>query len=338
MRPVRRDSSGETGPTRGQARGRRWRRTSQGWYVPSHVLDVQPEQRIIEQSVRLPSGGAVTGWAACRLWQANFFDGLLTDGRTRMPVPLVTGPDNHIRSDQDITVSRDRLAAAEVVVRFGIPCVRELRALFDAMRFAPDVREAVVAMDMMAAALLVSIRQMRGYVATHAGWRGVPQVSQALELASERSKSPNEVRMRLIWELDAGLPRPLVNQPVWDRRGNLLGIADVLDPVAGVVGEYDGAEHRSAFRHSRDVDREDRFRRHELEYFKVTGPDMPHVTRVVSRMHSARSRATWLAPAERPWTLEPPAGREPEQSLDEYLAHQAWVAELNNAWERQLHG
>ena len=79
------------------------------------------------------------------------------------------------------------------MVRFGIPCVRELRALFDAMRFASDRREAVAAMDMMAAALLVSIARMRGYVATHPGWRGVPQVSAALELASERSKSPNEV-------------------------------------------------------------------------------------------------------------------------------------------------
>jgi hypothetical protein len=338
VRPVRLDPSGVTGPTRGQARGEKWRRTGHGWYVPAHVLDVRPEQRVLEQSVRLPPGGAITGWAACRLWQANFFDGLFTDGRTRMPVPLVIGPDNHIRSDRHITVSRERLVAEEVVVRFGIPCVRELRALFDAMRFAPDRREAVVAMDMMAAALLVSIRQMRGYAATHARWRGVPQVWGALELASERSKSPNEVRMRMVWELDAGLPRPLVNQPVWDHRGNLLGIADLFDAVAGVVGEYDGADHRSAIRHSKDVDREDRFRRHGLEYFKVTGPDMGQVPRVVSRMHSARSRARWLSPAERPWTIEPPAGWEPEQSLDEFLEHQAWVAGLNSRWEQQSRG
>ena len=42
-------------------------------------------------------------------------------------------------------------------------------ALFDAMRTAPSLTEAVVAMDMAAAAELVSVARMRRYVATRAG-------------------------------------------------------------------------------------------------------------------------------------------------------------------------
>jgi hypothetical protein len=54
--------------------------------VPVGVSDDLPEQRILEQSMRLPDGGAVTGWAACRLLGASFFDGLEQDGGTRSPV------------------------------------------------------------------------------------------------------------------------------------------------------------------------------------------------------------------------------------------------------------
>ena len=116
---------------------------------------------------------------------------------------------------------------------------------------------------------------MRAYLATRAGCRGVRRVSAALDLAGELSRSPNETRMRLVWVLDAGLPAPRVNQPVFDRGGRLLGIVDLLDVEAGLVGEYDGADHRGAARHAGDVGREDELRRAGLEVFRVTGPDLP---------------------------------------------------------------
>lgn len=327
VRPVRIDPTGYDGPTRGQARGDKWRRTSHGFYVPDWVDDSRPEQRIMEQSVRLPFSGAVTGWAGCRLHGANFFDGLLTDGQTKIPVPLAIGLGN-IRRDDSISVSRDRLDPDEVRILHGIPCTVPARSLFDAMRWATGLREAAVNMDMMAAARVISIRRMTDYSQEHAGWQGVEQVGEALTLASERSRSPNETRVRLIWVLDAGLPPPLVNRPVFNLAGQLLGIADLLDVDAGVVGEFDGADHRSAHRHSSDVGREDGFRRHGLEVFRVTGPDIPHVSRVVDRMHGARSRAKWLPPAERRWTIEPPPWWRREPSLDELLDHNEVLASI----------
>lgn len=306
-RPVRLDPSGVAGPTLGQSRGPRWRKTSHGYFVPSGVDGEVVEQRILEQSVRLPAHGAVTAWASCRLHGAAFFDGLKLDGMTHRPVPLAIGPDSLLRPDPVVRISRDRLGVHEVTVRQGVSCTTILRALFDEMRWATDVREAVVAMDMVAAAELSSIKKMRVYVDHHPGWRGVEQVRAALDMADENSMSPNETRMRLIWLLDAGLPRPLVNQPVFDRCGNLLGIADLFDPLAGMVGEYDGAAHRGAKRHRRDVMREHRFRQAGLEYFKVVGLDLSDIPVTVERMITTRARAKFEVPSERKWTLLPPS-------------------------------
>lgn len=327
VRPVRIDPTGTHGPTRGQARSKRWRATSHGYYVSAGVDGSVPEQRIMEQSVRLPAGGVVTGWAGCRLHGASFFDGLQRDGRTPMPVPLATSGRN-IRADQQVMVLRDRLEPAEVTARWGVPCAIAVRALFDAMRTADDVREAVVAMEMMAAAERVSIRRMTSYLRDHTRAGGSPQVTEALDLASEDSRSPNETRMRLVWVLDAGLPAPGVNRPIFDLDGRLLGIADLLDEEAGLVGEFDGADHRGAARHSKDVDREDLFRRHGLEVFRITGPDLQHPGRVVGRMKGARDRARWLPPERRSWTTVPPQWWDPAPSLDEILDRRDVMREI----------
>lgn len=329
-RPVRIDPTGLEGPTEGQAAGPRWRRSSPGHYVPAGVDRSLPEQRILEESMRLPAQGAVTGWAACRLASAAFFDGLMPDGRTERPVALVLGPSQHRRETPGVRYLQDRLSSDERVIRYGVPCTNVKRALFDEMRLAENVREATVAMDMLAAAELGSISQMLGYVEEHPGCRGVPQVRNALRLADEDSRSPNETRMRLVWLLDADLPPPLVNRPVFTLGGRLLGYADLFDEEAGVFGEYDGADHRGAARHARDVGREDRCRRAGLEYFKVTGVDIRDHALVADRMRATRSRAKFLRPAERSWTLTPPPGwfeQSPEDAmtLDQRLAYRAAV-------------
>ena len=333
VRPVRRQPHDLSGPTRAEARGKAWRQTSWGYYVPAEVDESVPEQRILEQSVRAPAGGAVTGWAGCRCWGARFFDGLRPDGVTLMPVPIVTGGQG-LRGDERIVVLRDRIGPEEIVVRHGIPCARELRALFDAMR-CHDLREAVVDMDMMAAAERVSISRMCRYAAGHPGWTGLPVVMAALPLASEHSRSPNETRTRLVWVLDAGLPPPLVNRPIFDRAGRLLGIADLLDVEAGLVGEFDGADHRGARGQTKDAGREDLFRRHGLEVFHVTGLDLAHTDRVVDRMLSARARALWQREAERRWTIQAPPSWEEPPSLDEILQHREVMRDFHLQVERE---
>lgn len=325
VRPVRVDPTGRQGPTKRQASGPGWIRTSHGFHVPAGTDRDRPEQRILEQSVRLPPGGAVTGWAACRLWQATFFDGLAADRRTRLPVPLALGTGGNVRADDRVVLTRDPLPRDEVVVRHGIPCVRPLRAAYDAMRLAGDDREAVVALDMAAAAELCSPAGIAAYARARPRRRGTTSVLRAVGLASEHSRSPNETRLRLVWVLDAGLPADvLVDCPVHDRAGRLLGIADLLDPVAGLAVEFDGAEHRGATRQTRDVAKDEAFRSHGLELTRVTGLDLPHRDRVVRRLLGARDRALLAPPAERRWVARPGPDR-----LDALIAEREALARFH---------
>lgn len=332
------DPTGTAGPTRGQAQGPRWRATSQGYYVPSGVDSTAPEQRALEQAVRLLPGAAVSGWAALRLHGGNFFDGLEPDGRTPLPVPLVVPRSSRIRSSEGVTVSREPLSDDEITVICGVPCTTVRRATFDEMRRTRDLREAVVVIDMAAAALLTSVARMRAYHADRTSWRRSTLVADALDLASEDSRSPNETRVRLIWVLDAKFPAPGVNRSIWDRSGRLLGIADLLDEAAGVVGEFDGADHRGSRRHAADIGREHWMRRAGLEVFRVAGPDVPHRARVADRMTYHRSRGLWLPPDRCAWTVVPPPGTEPPQSLDAYLDEEDFHREMREMHDRELHG
>lgn len=326
------DPEGESGPTKGQAVGPHWRRTSSNLYVPAHVDGDIPEQRIAEQSARLGPDGVVTGWAACRLHGARYFDGLMPNGQTKRPVLAVPGPGCRTRSDEQLTVTREPLLPDEVFLRAGIRVTEPRRAIFDEMRQCDDWRDAVVAFDMMAAAGLVSMRQMREFLAARTRWRRASLVARGLPYTSERSRSPNESRMRMVWELDARLPRPLVNQEIFDRSGRLVAVADLLDPVAGVVGEYDGAAHLRTRRRHRDMGREEALRRLRLEYFDAVRPDLDERTRLADRMRSTRERAQFLIPAERPWTTDPPPGWPREPSLDERL----FLLEMDRRAEREM--
>lgn len=338
--PVPLDPTGRAGPTRGQARGAGWRQTSHGRYVPSHVDGSAPLQRVAEQAARLPPGGAVTGWAAGGLLGAAYLDGLAPDGVTRLPVPLAIGATGNIRGSDEVLLLRDELPADEIVVVQGIPCVIAERAAFDGMRLAPDHSEAVVHMDMLAHGEVTSIRRTQAYVdARGAGRKGVTRVRAALADAREDSWSPNETRMRMPWRHEAGLPEPLLNAPLFDRRGRFLGRPDLLDVESGLVGEFDGADHRGALRHSRDVGREERLRRHGLEVCRITGPDLLVPGLVRSRILSARSRAKYLAEPARLWTTTPPPGWAVELSLDERLDQRDFQRDWERTWaaEATLH-
>lgn len=301
VRPVPVDPAGVAGPTKRQAAGPYWRRTSSGLHVPVDTDGDRVEQRVLEQSLRLPPGGAVTGWAACRVHGAAFFDGLARDGRTRLPVPLAVGPAGRVRTGPEARTVHHVLLDEDRVVRHGVPVVVAGRAAYDAVRLAPDPRAAVVSLDMALAARIVTLDELVAYAARQPRDRRL--VLRAARLSSPYSRSPRETELRLVWLLDARLPPPLVNGEVRDRDGRLLGIADLLDVEAGLVVEYDGADHRSGRRQAADLRREDDLRRVGLEVVRVAGAD--ERDRVVRRLHEARARCRFEAPDQRRWVAVP---------------------------------
>lgn len=301
-RPVEVDPSGAAGPTRFQTRGPLWERSSRGLYVPAGVDRDLVEQRIVEQAARLPAGGAVTGWAALRVAGGKYFDGLAPDGTTRLPVPLAVPPTSCLAAGRGAMILRADLPKEAIHEVNGIRCTLPPRAVFDEIRRQDDLRERVVVLDMAVVAGFVTLREVDDFIGAYAGRPAVERLREARALAVDRSASPMETRMRLVWILDAGLPHPRCNWPIADRNGRYLGKPDLLVELLAVFGEYDGREHRSGPRHAVDVGRFEDFIGTGLEGFVVVGRDMANRDLVVRRMHAAVSRAA-SSPRPRTWML-----------------------------------
>jgi hypothetical protein len=318
--PVRIDATGRTGPSEGQARGRHWRRSSSGLYLPAEVDARQVEQRIVEAAALIPrGGGAVTGWAALRWLGGTWFDGS-TPGERVLPVDLAIWTD--IRQQDGTAICEERLNPREVMEVDGLSVTIPVRSVCFGMRYADNVRDAVRIFDMAAFNDLVSLAELEAYAGLAprsglSGWTGIPQCRKALVLGDENSWSPQEVAMRLIWTLDAELPRPHTNVPIFDRRGNLIGTPDLFDEEAGVVGEYDGPHHLDRGQRARDVRREEAFRNVGLEYLTTLAGDSANRHETARRMIATRNRALWLPESERAWTLQPPAWWVPTLTVDQ---------------------
>ena len=181
--------------------------------------------------------------------------------------------------------------------------------------FVSEYRKAVIAADMAAYSDLVSADEAWTYALAHPGWTGVPQARKAALLIDENSWSPRETALRLVWIIDAQLPPPLTNRPIFDLEGNLVGTADLLDPVSGLLGEYDGPTHLSRAQRSRDVGRLERLRDHGLEPVVVLAPDMADRALVARRLHAGLERATRIPSARRTWTVVPPPWWRPTHTV-----------------------
>jgi hypothetical protein len=141
---------------------------------------------------------------------------------------------------------------------------------------------------------------------------GRGDVLWALHHADEHVLSPQEVRLRLLWQRRCGPTRLLCNPTVLDDEGRYVGMPDLLEEATGTVGEFVGAVHRTRAQHRKDVARADRFRRVGLEPAEFVGRDLHAEGLVEARIRGARERA---GRHPRRWVVAP---RE-EMSLDDRL-------------------
>ncbi|MGI8700907.1 MAG: hypothetical protein ACR2JU_06835 [Nocardioidaceae bacterium] len=290
--------------TRRQLGSAQWRRVDYGLYVPAHTAD-SISQRIVEAAARLPGYGAVGGWAAAYWRGARLLDGM--EAGSPGPVLLCLGPCGKIRKHPAVILSRARLTDSDVAEARGLPVTTAVRTAFDGARLAPTLVQAVVFLDMMLSSGLLSKEELAAYLPEHRpAWKGVGQARKALELADSAAKSPAETRLRMLWMLTAGLPRPLVNRPVFSLDGHLLGIPDLLEPESGTVGEYDGEDHRELESHTSDNAREEELEDHGLVVTRVTALDMRRRDVTVQRLTRAWSRGMSRDRRRDRWTLDQP--------------------------------
>lgn len=305
--PVRPDPAGIAGPTPAQVRGRRWRRTAPGLYVPADTDPTSLDQRIVEAAVGVPDGAAVTGWAALAWQRARWFDGSGRDRRP-MPVPVSLGHQRRVRPREGVQLCEDWLFPDDVIEVDGLAITVPARSVAFEARRAWSLERAVQVLDMAAAADLVSLREMTAYALRLRGRPGTRQLNLAIELGDENAWSPMEVTLRLEWarpgEHEGRLPL-LCNAPIFDLAGNHLFTPDILDPEWGVAGEYDGAVHEGDEPRRRDLEREELSRAHHIQIVTMMRSDLGRLARFHARRKAAYRRA-----AERPstptWTLRKP--------------------------------
>lgn len=274
-----------------------------GLEAPEHV------QRVDDAVGLLLPGTALGGWASLFLQGNDWFDGL-RDGVVR-PALVHCGPGTQLRHRDVVQPFRGRLLADEVTHLLQPEAVVTstlARAAFDEARTARDLRSAVVALDMATSTThgrpRTTVAAVRRVEQRHVKVRGIVQVRKALLLASERSASPAETRTRLVAELDAGLGGLLVNAPVFDLDGTLLGVADLVDPGTGLVVETDGAGHRGLEQHTLDNRREEAFEQAGCVVVRATALD--HRDRYGLAARLARGQEAARRSTRRRWTLDPP--------------------------------
>lgn len=110
----------------------------------------------------------------------------------------------------------------------------------------------------------------------------------------------------MFYLLQAGLPRPLVNVPLFTPDGRFLGIPDLLDPEAGLVTEFDGQDHRDRRQHRADNIREEKLEGANLLVCRVDSLDLQSPLPLEDRLQARYQQATRRDRSRDGWTLEQP--------------------------------
>jgi hypothetical protein len=318
MDPVAAAELSSRGHSKHVLAGRRWRRTSRGFYVPAAELAPTPTQRIIEAMAIAPRGGVLGGWAAAYVVGVDQLDGLDDFTRKPLPVPVFLPHGLHRHSLPNIRYLQQRLGPDDVLLVAGLPSTTRVRTALDLARWAPNVIEAVVALDAMMQAKAVTTDTLEQRVGDCGGRRGFRQAVSAVKLCRLGVRSSWESRLRMLYVLDLGFPSPEVNVPVFDLSGRFVGAPDLLDVDAGLAMEYDGAAWTTALRsrghldpdqHREDNVREELLERTGLIVSRAVKKDLTHYRRrLLGRIAAARADGLGRHRSRDRWTLEPPEG------------------------------
>ena len=306
--PVRVDPLGIDGPTPGQARGPRWRRTpGAGLFVPSEVSADDEMQRIVEAVAGAPAGSAATGWAALRWLHARWFTGRTADGAP-LPVPLAIGDSAHLAARTQVQLWRDWLFDGDVVQVDGLPITRPERSICAAALRARSLEDTVRVICMAMADDLASLAEVRSYAARIKGRPHTRRLNEAIDLSDENVWSPQEVTLLTRWREQRPGRRPLCNPPIFDLRGNHLMTPDLLDAEAGVIGQYDGLVHERTRVRRRDLEVEELCRELGLEVVTMLSTDLRDLRSFDRRLATAYERAARRRREQsgRAWTLDQP--------------------------------
>lgn len=305
--PVPADPFGLAGPTPGQARGSGWRTSSPGRFVPIGVRADDTQQRIVEAVAGGVAGTAATGWSALHWQGSRWFSGRRADG-TPEPVLLAVGDSGNLAPRAGVRFCYDWLFDDDVIEVDGLPITRPERSVCAEVLRVRTLARAVRLIEMATADDLVDLDGLQTYALRIKGRPHTVRLFTALGLADENVWSPGESEMKHVWRKHRGSPL-LCNPPLFDHAGRHLLTPDLLDPVAGVVGEYNGQVHDRIVVRRRDLDREELYRDLGLEVVEMVSTDLRDTRSFERRLDASYERAAGRrgGGGRRRWTLGQPS-------------------------------
>ena len=204
-----------------------------------------------------------------------------------VPVELIW---NRPRPPNGIVTRNESLADDEITELAGLPVTTLTRTAFDLGRHLSRAK-AVARMDALAWASSFSIEDVMLLAKRYQGARGVRRLREAMELVDFGAASPRETWLRLLF-IDAGLPRPSTQIPVFDEYGRLVRVLDMGWEEFKVAAEYDGDQHQSSRpQYAKDV-----------KGMRILARLGWHVVRVIREDHPREIiRHAWDAMVSRGW-------------------------------------
>lgn len=177
--------------------------------------------------------GVIAGFSAAALHGSKWVDAtraveLIHDNRHPLPGILTRG---------------DRIEEEEIEVVDGLPVTSPPRTVLDLGCWYPTMT-AVAAIDSLARATDVKVKDVDLLIRRHGGRRGIVQARRAVELFDSGAQSPKESWLRVVL-VQARLPRPATQIPVCDEFGEAIAYLDMGWEDVKVAVEYDGDQHRS---------------------------------------------------------------------------------------------
>lgn len=175
----------------------------------------------------------VTGVAASAMHGAEWVD-------AQTAIELIY---EHTHPPAGIIARNERVADDEITWVDGIPVATVARTAFDISRYQRRER-AVARMDALMRAAPFANDDVLILAKRYAGARGVKRLRDVVPLIDGGAASPRESWLRLVY-IDAGLPAPTTQIPIFDVDGTLLRTVDMGWEEFKVLSEYDGDQHRT---------------------------------------------------------------------------------------------
>jgi hypothetical protein len=220
--------------------------------------------------------GVVAGFAAAALHGSKWVGDTTTvelfhENRHRLPGLRTRG---------------DRIGEDEIVIVDGVPVSSPTRTALDLGCWYPTT-SGVAAIDALARATDIKAADVELLAQRYPGRRGIARARLAISLFDRGAQSPKETWLRLVL-VQAGLPRPQTQIPVFDEFGSAIAYLDMGWEDVKVAVEYDGDHHRSdRSQYNWDIRRSERLQHQGWILIRVVAGDRP--ADIVRRVRTALS-------------------------------------------------